>query len=485
MLTRLERLEIIPIVEHCNSEFSQLPQQDASNGELVSIDGRKVIQFYEFTNTYLESFNCVYQVPYLFCKNGEPWTTANLYLYRLAKESLQNNKPNDHLRRVAWALLEYKVFCENNNLDIYDFSSLRPIGRPTYRFFRHLLDNCNIQGITLNRKTKYVYEFYKYISDIGKHNIDIRKVDITKSVKVSINTKYGYIEKDVEKRSQSVPVCSSSSTVKVGFVRDEGEELRPLNNEEYLALIDGINQFGFKTDQKLILFLALFTGERKQTILTLRVSHLEQFNEASLKEGGVYILNVNTRNGADTKFNKPHTLYIPSFIVDKLRMWVESETYLKRVAKFRSLYGDIFSEKDMYIFLSREGNCHYMAKSDPRYIKCRTRPAGGNTKSISDRLIKLSNGKIPSNYTFHWLRATYALKLYQSFAPLLESGELRIGDDITVIQKRLHHTHRETTEGYLKLFTTLDERLFAQREYERKLFGDSDNDFTKDAINAF
>ena len=45
---------------------------------------------------------------------------------------------------------------------------------------------------------------------------------------------------EVEKRSQTLPT-SKESNVPIGFVRDDGEDLRPLTNEqlsELLAIID-------------------------------------------------------------------------------------------------------------------------------------------------------------------------------------------------------------------------------------------------------
>ncbi|MBJ6907334.1 site-specific integrase, partial [Vibrio cholerae] len=161
----------------------------------------------------------------------------------------------------------------------------------------------------------------------------------------------------------------------------------------------------------------------------------------------------------------------PVFLADMMVSYSKCAAYLARATKFENIHGSILSSGDMYLFLSREGNCHYMSKSDPRYLKVRTRPTGGNTKTITDKIISVSNGKIPKDFRFHWLRATFAHQYYEKLRPLVASGKIEHGKDIARIQKRLHHSYRETTEDYLKLFTTVDERLVAQETYENTLFG--------------
>jgi hypothetical protein len=55
--------------------------------------------------------------------------------------------------------------------------------------------------------------------------------------------------------------------------------------------------------------------------------------------------------------------------------------------------------------------------------------------------------------------------------PLIESGELKYGEEISIIQGRMHHAKRETSENYLKLFKMHSEKLIAQDAYEKYLFG--------------
>ncbi|WP_105255659.1 site-specific integrase [Pseudoalteromonas sp. T1lg75] len=475
MLGRLQRLEVIPVVEHCNSMFTRdIPRSLNGSFDAVTAD---LYQIHEFSNEWIEKENNIYQVPYLFELDGSSWVEANMFLFHMAKYSTSTQSISNKLRRSAWALLDYKIFCEGLAIELFDFSALRPINRPTYRYFKSLLECDEINGRSLNQKTKVIYDFYKYIFDRGKHDFKIERVDVTRPLRVFISTNTGYIEKEIIKRSQTV-LTKPATQVEVGFIRDEGEDLRPLVGDEFNNLLSAIEGEGLKVDQRLMVLIALLTGERKQTILTLRRHHLRQFNESNLGKDGMYRLNVCSTNGADTKFGKPHLLYVPKFLAEMMIRYSQCEAYLSRVAKFERLHGNILKNDDMYLFLSREGNCHYMAKSDPRYLKVRTRPSGGNTKTITDSLIA-ANVALPKNFSFHWLRATFAHQFYESLRPLVSSGALKHGDDISLIQKRLHHSHRETTESYLKLFSTVNERLQAQELYENTLFGSNKSEIIK------
>lgn len=475
MLERTQRLEVIPVVEHCSSMFSRIMPNELNLG--FAAISQNFYQIYEYSNSCLEESNSVYQVPYLFELDGSPWIEANLFLFDIAKSSTLNQSPNDKLRRIAWTLLDYKIFCEGLSVELYDFSALRPVNRPTYRYFKSLLDRDDLSGRVLNQKTKVIYDFYNYVFKKGRYQFDIERVDITRSITLLISTKNGFMAKEAVKRSQTVPQLPAK-LVPIGYVRDEGENLRPLVGDEFNSLITALAGPALQLEQRLIVLLALLTGERKQTILTLRIHHLGQFNESNLGNDGLYRFKVSPSNGADTKLNRPHLLYVPKFLAEMLIRYSQCAAYLSRVAKFERVHGSILKNGDMYLFISREGNCYYMAKNDPRYFKVRTRPSGGNTKTITNSLITAACGGLPDNFSFHWLRATFAHQLYETLRPLVALGKLKHGDDISLIQKRLHHCHRETTENYLKLFSTVNERLVAQEKYESSLFGSSLSEIT-------
>lgn len=132
--------------------------------------------------------------------------------------------------------------------------------------------------------------------------------------------------------------------------------------------------------------------------------------------------------------------------------------------------GMSMAEDDMYLFLSDQGNCYYMAKNDPRYTIVKSPQTGQVTETIKRKLTIKASSSFPKNFSYHWLRATFAYQLYQRLQALVRDGMLKPGEDIDFIQKRMHHESRETTENYLKLFNMTHEKIVAQEIWEGKLF---------------
>jgi integrase len=89
------------------------------------------------------------------------------------------------------------------------------------------------------------------------------------------------------------------------------------------------------------------------------------------------------------------------------------------------------------------------------------------------KLIGSQEAEFPKDFSFHWLRATYAYQLYQRLQKLIGNGMLKPGEDIQFIQRRMHHRSRKTTEDYLKLFLMSQETVVAQEVWEGVLFNGS------------
>lgn len=429
----------------------------------------------------------VYHLPFIFDEDGSPWYEANLFFYWQSIDSIVCYKTTEELRRRASMLLDYKVFCEDSGIDYLDFSSPRPGNRPTYRYFQYLIHNDEISVNNLNHRTLVVYDFYKFLAKQPGVNINISRVDSTK--KAFITFENGF-RKEVELRSQRVKKSNVAKPVPVGYVRDQGENLRPLSNEHSDELIDILNK-NFSVDERLIQMIALNTGARKQSIFTLRMKHIRLLTESeipldgaveryqmTISTDGMLMLKAGPSTGIDTKFNKPQVLYFPNKLVEQLKTYASSKEAQKRRDLFRLKHGDILNDDDMYLFLSVNGNCHYMAKNDPRYRQVKSRPKGEHTNYLKKKLFKYASSSFPKSFTFHWQRATFAYKYYQYLIKhvvydhnvQLKIGQLRPGEEIRKIQQRLHHTDRTTTEHYLKLFINFDEKMAAQNAYEDRLF---------------
>jgi hypothetical protein len=476
-----------------------LSELDYTSGELTTIAGSTdypirvqldkgkkddayfIIKEYSLT----QKDDSVYHLPFIFNADGSPWYEANLFFYRQSIDAKDGYTITDDLRRKASQLLDFKLFCENKGMDYLDFSSARPAARPSYRYFNHLVhERDDVSPKSLNKRTKVLYDFYKFLSTLHGYDIDIIRVETTEEAFIQLTPEFG---KTVEMRSQTVNASTQPTEVPQGYVRDGGEDLRPLSNEQREELIE-ILTTKFSVAERLMHSIALSTGARKQSIFTMRMKHVRFLTETKLDDhnnlvrtapksnDGTYQLKAGPGTGIDTKFDKPQTLHFTQDVIDKIATYANSKAAKDRRELFKVNHSDILSDDDMYLFISSRGNCHYIAKNDPRYRQLKTRPKGEYTDYLKNKLLKYTSPNFPKDFTFHWLRATYAFMYYQELAPLvsyekeIEKGQMRPGDEIKKIQQRMHHRDRETTEHYLKLFLNIDDKMLAQDGYEDRLF---------------
>ena len=466
------RLALIP---HLRDAFASLYVHEAPTGsDTFGLEGdgsRIVFQLDEVGGGHDRD---LYNFPFLFHASGDPWHEANDYLLSLMHDKAKLNRRTDDVRRRASKLLDYLLFCEDKNLNWQDFSGARPPHRPTYKYFYHLINEGQRSNQVINQYTAAVYHFYKYVSEHW-HDIDIKRVDTIKQVRFMVKGFKGYKVIEAEKRSQTRRTVSVKS-VPLGFVREDGDDLRPLSNRELGAFLVAIRkEKEWSVVEQLILMTALMTGARKQTVLTIRSKHLKGFTEDRLQLEGAYKLHAGPGTGIDTKNDKPQFLYVPKQLAEELVILYESPMMKARRNKFRARLeashpGLSVAEDDMYLFLSDQGNCYYMAESDPRYTIVKSPQTGQVTETIKRKLIQKASSPFPKDFSYHWLRATFGYQLYQRLQPLVKDGAMKPGEDIDFIQKRMHHESRETTENYLKLFKMTQEKVIAQEIWEGKLF---------------
>lgn len=468
-LLKSDRILVIRHVENTFAELSSHPINEHSRKRSCSDQ-----QSYFVTPHFaFDKRHDVYLFPFLLNSDSSPWQDANLFLFSAARDNMKGYSVSDAVRQKASMLLDFKIFCEERAIDLMDFSGRKP-QRPTYRYFFELMQKVNnglLPRVSLNKRTKVVYDFYKYLSHQQNSSIELERVDTVESVQLFFKDSYGRsYGKNVEKRGQSVAVSSQPNPVKIGFVRESGEELRPLREHELNELVRVINTNIFSVDERLMHYIAMCTGARKQTILTMRIKHLDFFSPEKLLKDGTFKLNAGPGTDIDTKFDKPQFLYFPKSLAEQICTYAKCQKARERRDKFNSKYPGILSAEDMYLFLSPEGEPHYMSKTDPRFRTKKSKPQGRNTYYMKKKLLRYASNSFPNDFSFHWLRATYALNYYRWLQPLFSKGLVTEGDIISMVQKRLHHSDRTTTEHYLKLFDSTDDRLLAQQAYEERLF---------------
>lgn len=467
------RLVLIPQVRDA---YASLYITEKPNGSIeMPLEGSDSKLLYQVNEVgALNGSGDIYNFPFLFHRNGDPWFEANSYLRGLIEEKALTNRPTDEARRRASKLLDYLIYCEDEGLDWLDFSGRRPALRPTYKYFAHLVNESKRSAAVINQYTGVVFDFYRFVS-ANWHDIDMQRVDSVKEIKFNVKNSYGAAKVIVaEKRSQTKSK-PPRSLVSIGYIREDGEELRPLSNTELAELMEMLKSKEWSATERLILLTALMTGARKQTVLTIRLKHLKSFTSENLQGDSTYLLYAGPGTGIDTKKDRSQRLYLPKQLAEELKVLAYSPMMKKRRAKLREHLakkypGFFMDEDDMYVFLSDQGGCYYMAKDDPRYPVVKSRPTGQVVDTIKRKLLQKASAKFPDDFTFHWLRATYAFQLYQRLRDLIVAGVMQPGDDIDFIRERLHHASREMTEHYLQLFKMLPQKLVAQEFYEATLF---------------
>jgi hypothetical protein len=470
--THEKRLVLMPVVEDAFATLSMESTKGARKDVLAESTPPQTIYITPDVIAGSEETRHVYNFPFLLNADGSAWHEANSHLLELVEHEHINDRPTDKVRVKATRILDYKVYCEKEGLNWLDFTSRRKSGRPTYRYFKHLIKDPKKSSATVNQYTAAIYGLYEHVSKKWHSHIDMELVDTVETVKALFHTPTGAVRKEVRKRGQtkSTPPVS---TVPIGYVRDDGEDLRPLKNEQRSELIRIASTEDFTQEDRLMLAFAMDVGARKQTILTFKKRHLDLFTEANLR-GDEYLIIAGPGTGIDTKYNKKQSLYVPTEFAQQMKVYAASRAYKKRLGKHRSkmeLALDAhFDDSNAYLFLSDRGECYYMSKDDPRYPFVRSPQRGQVATTLAKRILGKASRDFPIDFTLHWLRATYAYRLYQVLGLQVDAGTLTPTKQIEEIQRRLNHTNRETTELYLKLFEITDARIVAQNLYEESIF---------------
>ncbi len=433
----------------------------------------------------------VYNMPFILNSDGTPWDEANAYFYNLLENEHSNNRPTDKVTRIASQLLQYKIYTEKNNIDYLNFNGKRLSQRPTANYYEYLKHTQGYKPRVLNQHTKAVYEFYEYIYKNWKeHKVDIDRVDSIKTLKMYfINSNGSYISTNYKQRLFSEKT-GPRSTPELGSVRDEGEDLRPLNMAQFKDLKMALTNKNWTTAERLMIAIAYQVGARKQSILTIRIEDVETMYNSKLSDSGTIEIKAGPGTNINTKNSKNLTLYFPRKLVDELYTYCNCEDAKERRIKFKENFKEKHPDLEpipddkIYLFLSDQGNCYYMAKDDPRYKFIKRPPSGQVSSNLQNKIQKYTSNKFPSGFYFHWLRATFGYLLYLSIKKKI--NELKTNGDIddvyiddsdiiTIIQKRMGHKNRKTTEDYLKLFDNISMKIKVQEIFE-EFFIDVDID---------
>ena len=397
--------------------------------------------------------------PILTHDDGSIWKHGSLYLLSKLK-NYQKPSPKT-LDSIATDLKHFKEYCKNEGIDY--LSAPRKVLRPTYLYRSHLqqlLRDGKISPNTIRRRMSAVVGFYEYLIDAEgiEFKFPLWESGITS---ITYHDSYGFQQsKHINTKDVSNVVATSNPDLCDDAIVDGGR-LHPLSHDQQIALVKALKNLG-NTEMTLGFLIALTTGARIQPVFTLRKKHFEkplkdEENEVKIKVG--------YGTDCDTKFNKLHTLILPSWLYHKVSIYLNSPKFKKREAKAVHIFDE---HNKQYLFLTNRGAPFYASHDDPYRHLYKEVPNGATIRQFIFNSLKkqLKKDGFKFDFTFHDLRATFGMNLLDKLMPLVDSKELKLSHALIHIKERMGHSSLSTTEKYLNFRERHKIKEQAQDNYE-------------------
>jgi integrase len=398
-----------------------------------------------------------YHFPLLLLSNRALWKYANNYLlYKLESEDLPHTST---LSSIADSIKYFGNYCLETEIDY--LVCTRKSNSPLRRYRRNLSDRITkgeLAASTAKSHMSNLVNFYRHLLDVEHVKFEFPPWhDREAKIVISDTGRGGYV-KTVRTSDVSQAIKGRVSTqMKREYCTYEGRiidggELRPLNIKEQEILLTALKDLNHP-EMTLIFIIALCTGARLQTILTLRYDNFTYEPEEPITEVAVYAgrYNKNGNGLVDSKDDKSITIYFPIELYKKVQLYLNSERVLKRRKKSKHQPENLDNQ---YIFLSQQGHPFYMSKSDNNAKFYRQRPSGqAVTTFVCERLKpKLSKLHFTGSFKFHDTRATFGMNIVDSELELMK-GKENIGEAIDglfrFVKVRMCHNQLSTTQQYL------------------------------------
>lgn len=412
--------------------------------------------------------------PLVLDGTGAPWAPACLWLMDKAQAKPMST---DSLKPVAHDLGAYKSFLEDAALDWDDFSSVEKYGRPTYLYRNHLNELVNsgaLKKSTAARRMNNVIGFYRFLMRNTRMNFNPANDPwVEKELGISYRDSKGF--------SQVASVTTTDISIRNTRYQDawdpaisDGGKLRPLPVEEQKAVVAALKALG-NEEYELMHYVALLTGAREATVLTLRLRDFmrppEQITTWSHK------IRCGPGTGIDTKNDATDVyLSVPKDLYRRLHAYAVSERARGRRA--RSALGD---DPLNYLFLTKLAQPYYESKDDRNALRDSTEVLSRVTRNgwplrkfITEKVIPEVRRANPAmakfSYRFHDLRATFGMN-WVDFQ-MQRSGEdfgkhyLYTRDQL---RKLMWHRQATTTDKYLEYRHHMHHLQLAQEGWSQHL----------------
>jgi site-specific recombinase XerD len=403
--------------------------------------------------------------PIILTDTGEPWKEATIYLLKRMENSNKANIVSYH--SIASDLANFKSFTEQECIDPFIFPKQK-LRRPTYRYRAKLIQDSQAGLLsigTAKRRISTVISFYKWTETELHLKFEYPPWQ-DKKVMLTFNDRYGAAR---IKLTNSTDLTISGSKVDSIFdesIIDSGK-LRPLSHLEQKGLLTALEKLG-SIEFSLIHHIALFTGARIQTILTLRVASIKT---AKSSNRSFYIIKCGPGTLIDTKYNKSFNIYLPYWLMERLKVYSQSER-----ASIRRKRSTIANEHS-YLFLTNRGQPYYTSKSeiskfDGNNLRRRPHNGEGVRQFIGNRVISLTREILNDpdfKYQFHDLRASFGMNITEMKLMDVQNNICTFSEARDFIKKLMCHESYATSEIYLNYSQKLESARNIQLNYETHL----------------
>jgi len=411
-------------------------------------------------------------VPPVVDSAGVPWAEACLWLLDRAQA-----KPLgiSSLKPVAQDLAAYKAFLDELALEWDDFSAVEKYARPTYLYRNHLHAQLNageLKKSTASRRMSTVIRFYRFLM----RNSRMRFLPANDPW-VERNVGIEYL--DGKGFKQVAMVTTTDVSIKATKYEDawdetinDGGKLRPLPVSEQKAVVAALKELG-NIEYALMHYIALLTGAREMTVLTLRVGDVMRPSEQVPQ--WPHKIRCGPGTGIDTKGDVVNVyLSMPRVLYEQLHAYAVSERAKRRRAKTGR--GE---DPSNYLFLTQRGQPYYESKEDRNAERDSASPLRRSTlsgrplrKFIEQSVTPLVRKTHPRfKYRFHDLRATFGMNWvdYQ----MLQAGSEGFGKHYLwardQLRKLMWHKNPLTTDKYLEYREHMHHLQLAQTGWSNHL----------------
>lgn len=412
--------------------------------------GRHVKYWRERQSGKVARWKTFRKFPLVLNADGSLWEPACLWLLdRAQAKPLQLST----LASVAQGLKDYKRFLDELSLEWDNFSDVEKYNRPTYlykTYLQDLIDNKVIKGTTAKRRMSTVIGFYRFLQDNSRMRFEPMN-------KPWVESRFGFVYKDSKGFSQVKEVISTDISITAATSADasdgtiiDGGKLRPLTVDEQRCLVAALKSLD-NIEYSLMHYVALFSGAREQTVLTLRSGGF--LKPASSITQWPYKLQCGPGTGIDTKRDVANVyLSIPRELYQWLHVYAVSDRAKGRRAKSR-----VGEDGSNYLFLTNRGKPYYESKDDRNADRDSSEPMrrsssiGQNLREfISERVIQEVRKSLPNfRYKFHDLRATFGMNWVDHVLGE-DGGKEKYAWARDQLRKLMWHKQATTTDHYLE-----------------------------------